>query len=122
MGQQSWSFTDYFGTEHNFGIYHGEESGHLVCYLDNSIMHINFSIKDDYQFSFFMEEELLIFKIKKINESYEYSFELDKESQTPLNVKRKTEEKNNKYRIMIGIIIALLILKLLAYMIIRKLS
>jgi len=40
MGQQSWSFTDYFGTEHNFGIYHGEESGHLVCYLDNSIMHM----------------------------------------------------------------------------------
>ena len=55
-------------------------------------MHINFAIKDDYQFSFY-GEELLIFKIKRLMRNYEYSFELDKESQTPLNVKRKTEEK-----------------------------
>jgi hypothetical protein len=53
MAQQFWTFHDQRGTEHCFGIYHGESSGHFVAYLDEKVMIIDFGILEDKTYNFF---------------------------------------------------------------------
>lgn len=66
MAQQVWNFKDQFGVDHSFGIYHGEESGHFISYLDNQIMHIDFMILAEKQYSFYINHELMRFSIQKL--------------------------------------------------------
>ena len=122
MGQQVWTFRDQMGMDHSFGVYHGEESGHVLCYLDNQILIIDFNILQDKEYSFYVQEELLNFRIIKTNEEFRYDLQVDTESNTPLNLQRKSEQRDNKKMIMIGIVMALLFIKLIVYLIVKNLD
>jgi hypothetical protein len=66
MAQQFWHFNDQAGFQHTFGIYHGEESGHFVAYLDDRVMLVDFEIYNDKSYHFYFERELLEFKINRM--------------------------------------------------------
>ena len=98
MAQQVWNFKDQFGVDHSFGIYHGEESGHFISYLDNQIMHIDFI--GEHQFK--------------------YDFTSDTESSTPFNEYLSKSKNESTKHIWWGIIALLLIIKLIVYLFVRN--
>ena len=113
MAQQFWTFYDQYSVEHTFGIYHGEESGHLVVYLDDRVMIIDFGIINDKSYNFFFERELLKLDIQKIEDGFVYKLNVDKETPTELNVEIKTERKEELHiTILIIFIVAMIILTL----------
>lgn len=121
MAQQTWDFKDQFGIDHQFGIYHGEDSGHFVGYLDQNIMFIDFKIIEDKEFNFYVNHELMKFKISKDpSGDFTYSLAADTESNTPYNNYIKKNENEYKKHIWWGIIALLLIVKLIVYFITRK--
>ncbi len=121
MAQQFWTFHDQSGTEHTFGIFHGEDSGHFVAYLDDRVMIIDFGILDDKTYNFFFERELLKLDIQKKEQEFIYTLNVDKETNTELNVEIKTERKD-EIHIIILIIIIVIVVFLTLYFRLRNLS
>jgi hypothetical protein len=111
MAQQFWTFHDQSSVEHTFGIYHGEDSGHLVAYLDDRVMIIDFGILDDKSYNFFFERELLKLDIHKNGSGFDYTLNVDKKTPTELNVEIKKERKEEIHIIiLILLIVAMIIL------------
>ena len=109
MAQQFWTFHDQASVEHTFGIYHGEDSGHFVAYLDDKVMIIDFGILDDKSYNFFFERELLKLDIHKLDDGYAYTLNVDKETNTELNVEIKTERKEEIHIIVLIVLIVLVV-------------
>ena len=65
MGQQIWNIMDITGEEYVLGIYHGEDSGHVVVYLNNNIIIIDFKILMSKTYHFFIGHEFMQLKIVK---------------------------------------------------------
>ena len=108
MAQQVWNFKDQFGVDHSFGIYHGEESGHFISYLEK-------------QYSFYINHELMRFSIQKIGEhQFKYDFTSDTESSTPFNEYLSKSKNESTKHIWWGIIALLLIIKLIVYLFVRN--
>lgn len=53
-------------------MYHGEKSGHLIFFVNSNITLIDFEQKSNKKYSFFIENQMIEFSIKKENVSYEY--------------------------------------------------
>lgn len=67
LAQQVWNMTDISGEEYSLGLYHGEETGHLMVYLNESILIIDFKILNDKTYHFYIGHELMELKISKKN-------------------------------------------------------
>lgn len=124
MPQTNWTYTNSFGQNFNIGLYHGKSSGHILLHCNRSIVLIDFSIKSHKTYSFFIGEEFIELTIDKNNITdpdipYTYSLKINKEINTPLNVKRKlTQQKNNKLAIILGIAF-FVVLAIICYFVIR---
>ncbi len=53
-------------------MYHGEDTGHLILFVNHQIILINFKQTKSRKISFFIENQLLELSIKKENERYSY--------------------------------------------------
>ncbi|MBK9270756.1 MAG: hypothetical protein IPM48_04095 [Saprospiraceae bacterium] len=102
--------TDITGEEYTLGLYHGEESGNIMVYLNQSIMIIDFKIFEDKSYHFYIGHELLHLQIKKQDKEFLYSLLVDTESDTPYNLARKKSERDDQKNIKIGLAISILIL------------
>ncbi len=65
MGQQRWKYVDVFGKIFYIGLFHGDESGHLMIYINNRISVIDFHILEEKSYSFVMGPEIVKVKIEK---------------------------------------------------------
>jgi len=115
MGQQTWNILDITGEEYTLGIYHGEESGHVVVYLNNNIMIIDFKILMSKSYHFFIGHEFMHLKIIKNMEEYTYSLEVDTDADTPYNIQLKAREQVDQRNMMIGLFIAIILLSALFF-------
>ncbi len=106
MAQQVWTFYDKSGALNTFGMHHGEESGHVLAYLNNEILIIDFGIKDDKTYSFFFDDELLQFKIIKRSDAFEYILATDRDAPTPLNKKIKLQKKQERLVVITLVLVA----------------
>lgn len=118
MAQQVWNMTDISGEEYTLGLYHGEESGNLMVYLNNSIMIIDFKILGDKSYHFYLGNEFMHLKIQKHNTDFIYTLEVDKESDTPYNVALRKQQKTEQIQMIIGL--GVVIILLLFFFIIRN--
>lgn len=96
MAQFSWIYLDNYGGRHRVGLYHGDRSGHLVIHCDLRVVQIDFSVKEDRVYSFFVEDELCEVGIYKEKNGFSYDFKVNKTVDTPRNRLRKAEEKRNR--------------------------
>lgn len=110
MGQQTWNILDITGEEYTLGIYHGEESGHVVVYLNNTIMIIDFKILMSKSYHFFIGHEFMHLKIIKNLEEYSYSLEVDLNADTPYNIQLKEREQIDQRNMIFGLLVAILLL------------
>lgn len=98
MAQMSWVYLDNQGGRHRVGLYHGDQSGHLVIHCNMRVVQIDFSIKETKTYSFFIEDELCEVTLEKMaNGRFGYGFEVNKKVDTPRNRIRRADERHNRY-------------------------
>ncbi|MCZ2102028.1 MAG: hypothetical protein LC107_10880 [Chitinophagales bacterium] len=77
MAQRTWLYKNPSGLEFEVGLYHGDESGHIVIYVGGEIIQIDFSVKDGKDYQFMLEQEL--FKLS-YNPDWSNKYELFNET------------------------------------------
>lgn len=99
MAQLGWVYLDPQGGRHRVGLYHGDNTGHLLIHCNMRVIQVDFSVKDTKSYSFFIEDELCQINIHKDrNGTFSYEFKTDRKVDTPLNRQRKAlGRKNLKY-------------------------
>jgi len=97
MGQYSWQYVETQQAQ-TITLYHGDTTGHVLITLNNKILIIDFKVRETKSYSFFIDEELCEVHIKRNEDSFNYTFEIDKTIQTPLNERRKKREKKHLWQ------------------------
>lgn len=110
MGQQVWEMDSVTGTHYTLGLFHGDDTGNLMVYLNNDIFLIDFKILDTKSYNFFIGEEFMRLSILKAASGFEYLLEVDKESPTPLNNAIKKSENEEQNLLLLGLILMSIIL------------
>ncbi|MBK7475922.1 MAG: hypothetical protein IPI11_07865 [Haliscomenobacter sp.] len=121
MAQQSWTLNTGNGRQHLIGLYHGEESGHLAVYCNNQIILVDFHVRAEKRFSFFVDEELCELTILPAAvRGFQYQLVLNEQADTPRNQRRKAlaaaQEKDRKewiWRLVFGLAAVLFVLALI---------
>lgn len=111
MGQYSWK---YVGTQppQTVTLYHGDKTGHVLITLNSKVLIIDFKVRETKSYSFFIDEEFCEVNITRLNDSFNYTFEIDKTIQTPLNERRKKTEKKHLWQTagFFGLVILVIVL------------
>ncbi len=110
MNQRQWTYRDEQGKNHLLGVAHGADTGHLMIYCDEEIVLIDFNIFGDREYSFLVENELLKIKILSNNQTFEYQLIEDTTADTPLNRTRRTEERQERQRLVLSAVLVFLLL------------
>lgn len=84
------------------GLHHGDDSGHVLVHVNGKIIVIDFNIKEDKQYSFYLGPELFNLNIKQEDQSYKYEMLKDNQSPTPLNLARAKSEKEDMRLMAMG--------------------
>lgn len=101
MNQFTWTFVDDFGSRNVVGIAHGAETGHLVVYCNSNIILIDFKVLNDYDYSFFIGDELFNLEIRAERKGkFSYSCKIDKKANTPRNKVRQQQDKKHWKQIL----------------------
>ncbi|NNF33282.1 MAG: hypothetical protein HKN68_04195 [Saprospiraceae bacterium] len=113
VGQLRWTYLDDFGGKYNVGLYHGENSGHVMLYVNSSIVLIDFSIKDTKKYSLFIGEELCDLTLEKKNGNFSYGLVPNTEVDTRLNqLRRRINIRDNIKTCFMGFLLVVLILSI----------
>lgn len=91
------------GRRHNIGIYHGDRTGHLLIYCNDNIVAIDFDVHKNKSYAFFIDNELCNVTVEKGEDGFSYGLEIDKKTETPLNLARKEQHTIDKRNLLIGI-------------------
>jgi len=97
MGQYTWKYVETQQPQ-TVTLYHGDTTGHVLITLNSKVLIIDFKVRETKSYSFFIDEELCEVHIKRNEDSFSYSFEIDKNVQTPLNERRKKTEKKHLWQ------------------------
>ena len=76
MAQSQWTYHGASGRPHHIGLYHGDESGHVIIYCNNSILTIDFDVEVPKSYSFYLEHDLCELSIKQEEETFAYDFKI----------------------------------------------
>jgi len=107
VAQRTWLYKTPKGAVFEIGLYHGDKSGHLLLYVGNEIVKIEFSVKDTQQYTFMLDDEL--FKVLVI-QGRGFDYKLYNESQDQEIPLIGKTGRNKQYVLMMSLVIALLIL------------
>jgi hypothetical protein len=107
VAQRTWLYKTPKGTVFEIGLYHGDKSGHLLLYVGNEIVKIEFSVKDTQEYNFMIDDEL--FKVLVI-QGKEFDYKLYNESQDQEIPLIGKVGRNKQYVLMMSLVIAVLIL------------
>lgn len=105
MSQFSWIILDDKG-KHKVGLYHGK-TGHLMVYLNTSIIIIDFHVLQSKTYSFFLGEELYELTVKRAGHQWAYGLKSNEKVNTPLNQARK---KHKQVYVVQGFALLLLVI------------
>jgi hypothetical protein len=84
------------------GLYHGDDSGHVLMHVNKEPVIIDFSIKEEKDYSFYVGPQLFNLNFKKVSDSFTYILERDLEVPTQLNKARKESAKQDIYYMCVG--------------------
>ena len=94
LAQFNWTYLADTGRQYQVGLFHGDNTGHLLIYLNSKIIIIDFQVLETKTYSFFIEEELCELEVERTEENrFAYGFKINQEADTPLNRQRKEKEK-----------------------------
>lgn len=100
MAQLGWVLLDSHGGRHRVGLYHGDNSGHLVIHCNLRVVQIDFAVKETRTYSFFIEDELCELSLQKEPDGrFSYAFLVNKTVDTPRNRERKADQNTNNRQV-----------------------
>lgn len=108
MAQVGWVYLDDLGNQHRIGLYHGDQTGHLVIYCNMRVVQIDFLVKETRTYSFFVEDELCEVQLYKEAQGFSYGFKVNKQVDTPRNRLRRADERRNR-RIILTVVAGLVV-------------
>ncbi len=114
MPQLNWTYYSLAGTRHLIEMYHGDDSGHLILFVNGEIIKIVFSQVEDTTHSFIIDQQMIEFKMTKSGENFEY--EVTPQTRESMGLKTKKEPTFSKH-FWIPLIFLLVILNLVFYLI-----
>ena len=88
----TWTYVDDYGTSHKVGLFHGDETGHLMIYCNAKVMFIDFHVQQNKKYSFFINDELFDVFVERNDGQFAYGCEIDQKSLTPRNQLRKEHD------------------------------
>jgi hypothetical protein len=110
MSQITWTYVDDDGYRHKVGLFHGDNSGHLLVYCNTRIVVIDFNVQESKNYSFFINEELCDISIEEKEGRFSYGFTIDQVTDTPRNRGRRQMIRSQmKQSLMLGAAFFLLI-------------
>lgn len=101
MSQLSWTLLDDFGQKFEIGLYHGNSSRHVLIHVNRKPIVIDFNIRENKKYSFYVGYEMCELEIIKNLDNYSYSFITNRDIDTPLNKVRKEVSRKYFYFIII---------------------
>ncbi len=101
MAQFAWTYTGKKGRPYRVGLYHGNRSGNLLIHCNAKVMIIDFQVKETKTYTFFLEEELCRIRLERKGDRMFYHFEIDKETDTPLNRVRKKQDRRHLWQTLL---------------------
>jgi hypothetical protein len=118
MPQQAWSITGHYGNIYKLGIFHGEDTHHVVVHCNNSVVAIDFSVKESKTYSLFLDQQLCEVSIDHTGgNNFTYDCRINYEVETPLNLQRKaqraTEQRSERVRLIAAAVVVLVVLAFL---------
>ncbi len=75
MSQWRWTFYDPHQGTQTLGLYHGEDSGHVMIYLNQKVVIIDFMVKKTKSYSLVVNELLVKLNLVENNGEFTYDFE-----------------------------------------------
>lgn len=75
MSECRWTYYDPTGGPQTLGLYHGDQSGHVMIYLNEKVVLIDFMVHQSKSYSFIVNENLLKLNLNKRNGKFSYNFE-----------------------------------------------
>ena len=119
MSQVTWLYSDINGMDYEINIYHGDESGHILIYINDKIMQIDFGVFNSQKYTFLIDEVLFELSIDTTPGGVEYRLSGDG---SPLENKPTARDfphpKSKHTGILVIFVLAFLLLLLLLYLII----
>lgn len=105
------------GKQHHVGLYHGNESGHLVIYCNDEIVTIDFNVLNDKTYNFFIGDELCSLEVEKKDVGFAYGFKIDEKAPTELNKARWLQDKKDAWSLLIwvGVFFLIIILAVIIF-------
>lgn len=117
MPQFAWNVKPEGGRSWKIGLFHGDETGHVMVYCNNVVTQVDFSVRDSRTYSMMLDDELCQVLIdKQADGSFEYSCKLDEEKMAAKAAARKAtkalevKEERERLTLAIGFIVFLLLL------------
>lgn len=120
MSQLTWTYVDDDGYRHKVGLFHGDNSGHLMVYCNTRIVVIDFHVLKSKNYSFFINEELCDLSIEEKAGKFSYGFTIDQVTDTPRNRgRRKMIRSQTVQSLMFGaafiVLIAVVVFLIMRY-------
>lgn len=96
MSQFTWTLLGQNGGQYEVGLYHGDESKHVIVYVDREPIIIDFNITESKSYSFYIGHELCEMNLTIDADNYHYSLTTNRDADTPLNLARRALTKKYK--------------------------
>ena len=111
MSQMTWTYIGDDGDQHKIGLFHGDNTGHLLIYCDARIVVIDFNVLTSRNYSFFIDDELCDLEVEEKDGKFSYGFKVDEITDTPRNRGRaKMVREEVRQTLVVGLIFLLIIL------------
>ena len=118
MAQNTWFYTFPNGKKYEIGIFHSLD-GHVVIYCQGEIMVIDFNVKDDKEYSFFIENKLVKIHLER-NPDNSFSYQLVEEDNSLTdNYQASKPETAHVVKAMLLFVLGVLILLMIYFFIAR---
>jgi len=119
MSQFAWTYIGDNGALHRVGLFHGDETGHLMIYCNTRIVVIDFGVTTSKNYSFFINDELCDIAIEEKEGKFSYGFRVDEVTDTPRNRGRRKMIRAEHRQTFYIILTFLLILSLTVFFALR---
>ncbi|MBI1225709.1 MAG: hypothetical protein GC192_10780 [Bacteroidetes bacterium] len=101
MNHYTWTYLGDNGRNYRVGLLHSPKTGHLVIYVGSKIVQIDFKVLDSKEYTFFIEDELVHINLERRGNEMYFTFDIDKETDTPRNRFRHKLERKYFYQLLI---------------------
>lgn len=102
MNHYAWTYVAGGGRNTKVGLYHGSKSGHVLIYVGNKVVTIDFKVFESKDYTFFIDDELCKIKLERKGDKMYYFFEVDKKTDTPLNRARWARDRKHLWQMLLA--------------------